>query len=101
MAPKQIKFNVLETDYRTYASIYVCYWMSGIFRIENGFVLTRKSEPSEKLVSYALKVKYEINFCLLAAERFGRLQEYRPEEDVQNETGARLHVQCGREELQQ
>ncbi len=48
--PIKLRFYVLDTDYDSFASVYVCYRIFNKVKFEYGWVLTRESEASEATV---------------------------------------------------
>ena len=50
LSPEPVRLAVLDTDYETFASVYFCYTILGRFKIENGFLFTRETEPSDEVV---------------------------------------------------
>ncbi len=51
MSPWKLHVSVLDTDYENYAVQYFCYRFLNKIKMELGWVLTRETEPSEKVVS--------------------------------------------------
>ncbi len=52
--PIKLRFYVLDTDYDSYASLYLCYRLFNKIKFEHGWVLTRVPEASDSVIRKGL-----------------------------------------------